>query len=154
MDRDRTPMVDSPPLQRFGWPELAYGLAPAAGAHYSQKVDGAYLQRLVSVFVTLTTDANVADRSVVVEYRDANDRRYQVSGAPVSQTASSEDDWAFNVFQPRAEWPVDSGIVIPLMPTLLLPTHSWRVYVSGIQAGDQLSNVRYVFERFYSTDVA
>ena len=146
-------MVDSPPLRRFGWPELAYGTAPAAGAHYVQTVDGAYLQRLVSVFVTLTTDATVADRTVVVDYLDAAGERYQLSGAPLAQTASSANDWSFNVFQPRAEWTVDGSAIIPLAPTLLLPTHSWRVYVSGIEAADQLSNVRYVFERFYSADV-
>jgi hypothetical protein len=143
--------LDSPPLVRYGLPEYRLGDAPAAAAHFVQAVEGAFFVRLVSLHVRLVTDANAANRTVLVEYRDDADRRYDLSGAPVTQPASTTTDWIFSAFQAQAEWEIDGTVLVPLHPVLLLPTHDFRVFVDNVQAGDQLSLVRFVWERFYTT---
>lgn len=144
------PLLDAPPLRRYGLPEYVQGASPAAGAHFVQAITGQYHTRLVSVFARLVTDATAAARTVLVEYRDAEDNRFVFSGAPVTQSASDTIDWAFHVFHSQAEWEIDNSILIPLAPILLPPTFDFRVFVGSIQAGDQLSQVRFVWERFYS----
>lgn len=144
-------LIDSPRLERYGFPSLEFGTSPAAGAHFVQPIEGGYFARLLSVHCRLVTSADVADRTVVVEYRDGQDQRYMLSGAPVSQTASSTNDWDFAVGTPRAEWPVDSSILVPLAAAILEPGQDFRIYVSGIEATDQLSAIRYTWERFYSS---
>ena len=144
------PLLDAPPLTRYGLPELVYGISPAAGADFTQAVEGQVYVRLVSVFCRLVTDATVAAREVVVEYRDAADLRFGLSGAPVTVAASTTVDYAFSVFQGQADWPADTTILVPLAPVLLLPTWDFRLHIVNVQATDQISRIRYTWERFYA----
>lgn len=146
------PLLDAPELLRYGPPEYVKGDQPAAGAMFSSEVGGGYWTRLLSVHVRLVTDANAADRTVLVEYRDDADLRYMVSGAPVTQPASTTTDWTFDPWQAQAEWEVDATVLVPLKPLLLLPSHDFRVFVDNVQAGDQLSRIRFWRERFYPPD--
>lgn len=139
---------DAPPLPRYGLPELVYGQTPAAGAHFTQAIGGSYYARLLSVFCRLVTDGTAGDRQVVVEYRDAGANRFGLSGVNVTQAASLTGDWYFSLFQPYVSATVDSTALAPLSPLLLEPTWDFRIYVSGIQATDQLSRIRFVWERF------
>jgi hypothetical protein len=150
MSHARIPELDAPPLVRYGWPDLVYGDSPAAGAMYTFPITGRFLQRPISIFVRLVTDANVASRTVAIEFRDDAARRFNLCGAPVTQSASSTNDWVFSVWQEQAEWSVDSSIIVPLASVLLVPTYDFRIYVSNIQAGDQLSLIRIQRERFFS----
>lgn len=144
------PLLDSPPLARYGLPELVYGASPAAGANFSQAIDGAHLTRLVGLYCTLTTSSDVADRYVSVQYRDAAGNTYAVSGAPVATTASSTQAFYFSAFLGTADWPVGATVLAPLAPILLVPTHTFRIVVTNIQAADALTTIRYVQERFFS----
>lgn len=145
------PLLDAPPLERYGLPEYVQGASPAAGADFVQALGGNYHVRLVSLFCRLVTSAVVAAREVVVEYRDAEDNRFALFGAPVTVSALDTVDYAFSVFQPRAEWSVDDSIIVPLGPVLLPPTYDFRVHVVNMDATDQLSRVRFVWERFYTS---
>jgi hypothetical protein len=142
--------LDSPPFQRYGFPSLNYGVSPAAGADFTQEVGGTYFARLVTVFCRLVTSGDVADRSVVVEYRDQDSNRYALAGASTTAPASTTIDYAFNVFQPEVVYPVDSTILVPLPPVVLNPTDDFRIHVVGVQAADQLSRIRFKWELFYS----
>lgn len=148
----RTPILDAPPLVRYGLPEYLKGATPAVAAHFVQELGGNFFTRLLSVFVRLETDENAANRTVLVEYRTDEDARFMISGAPVVQTATTTTDWEFDVFQGQAEWTIDDSILVPLKPFLLPPAFDFRVFVDNIQAGDQLSLVRFTWERFYTTN--
>jgi hypothetical protein len=152
MTRRHTPFPDSPALVRYGLPSLERGASPAAAADFVQAVEGNYFVRLLSLHVRFVTDANVADRELCLEFRDEGDNRYDLSGAPVEQTASTTTDYIFSVFQGQAEWPVDSSVLVPLHERILPPTHDFRVHIVNAQAGDQLSRIRFVWERFYTHD--
>lgn len=142
--------LDSPPLQRYGFPQLVKGTSPAAATDFTQEVAGTYYARLVSVFCRLVTDANAANREVVVEYRDQDANRYALAGASTVVTASATQDYAFCAFQPEVVFPVDSTILVPLPPILLGPTDDFRIHLVNAQAGDQLSLIRFKWELFYS----
>jgi hypothetical protein len=144
------PALDSPPLERFGYPELVYGAAPAAGADFSYAVTGAYFVRLVSVYCKFVADANVASREVVVSYEDAGGNRYGLAGINTTVTAGNTAYYAFSALQPEAIATVDSSALAPLSSLLLPPTHGFKLHVVNVQAGDQLSQIRFVVERFYT----
>jgi len=144
------PVLDAPPIARYGLPEYVKGESPAAGAHFEQTIEGRYHTRLVSVFCRLVTSATVANRSVLIEYRDGEDNRFAVSGTATVQAASLTVDWAFNAFLPEPVAAVDVTNLVPLAPILLPPTFDFRIFVANVQVADQLSRIRFVWERFYS----
>jgi hypothetical protein len=146
------PVLDAPPLRRFGGPELVFGANPAAGADFVQEGDSGYFVRYLSVFCRLDTDANVANREVVVEYRSGENLRFGLYGAPVTWPANEVAEYAFSAYQPRAEWEVDSSVIVPLGPVLLPLGSDMRIHVVNVQATDQLDRVRFVRERFYPPD--
>lgn len=150
MHKLAAPALDSPPLQRYGFPELVYGAQPAAGAHFTPTMDGRFHVRLVSLYCKFVADANVASREVVVEYREAGALRYALAGINTTVTAGLTAYYAFSAFQPEAVATVDSSALVPLPGIILPPTHDFRLYVLNVQAGDQLSAIRFVWERFYS----
>jgi hypothetical protein len=146
------PLIDTPAMRRYGPPELMFGANPAAGADFVFDEDSGYWWRLVSVFCRLVTSADVADRELVVEYRDVQDQRFALYFAPVAVTASTTVDFAFSVFCPRAEWEQDASIIAPLGADLLYPGCDFRIHVANIDNTDQLSRIRFQLERFYPPD--
>lgn len=151
MHGPRTQFVDSPALVRYGLPEYARRDNPAAGAHLVETIPGDFFARLISIHVRLVTSATVANRTVLVEFRDDGDNRYDLSGGGPTQAASTTLDWIFNVFQREAVFPVDDTVLMPLHEVILPPTHDFRVFVDNIDTTDQLSRIRMVWERFYTT---
>lgn len=150
MRRPRDIFLDSPALQRYGVPERVAPTSPAAGADFTQTVDGAFYARLVAVFVRLVTDANVANRLVVVDYRDSAGNRYDVQGPNSTQAASTTLDYCLSAFQADEKANIDGTALATLHPMLLLPSDQFRIHVQNMQVGDQLSRIRFTWERFYS----
>lgn len=141
------PVVDAPPLVRHAPPELVIAASPAAGAEFTQAVDG-YWWRLLTIFVRIVTDANAANRTILIEYRDQAGNVYHRNGNPVTYPASQTEDFSFSCFHPRGEWEVSATNLVPLAPLMLPPTHVFAIAVTNVQATDQLSRIRYVVERF------
>jgi hypothetical protein len=151
MHAARAPLLDAPPLVRYGLPEYVRRDNPAAGAEFTEELGGNYFVRLVSLFVRIVTNATVATRTLRLEYRDAADNVYHVNGNPVTYPASSTEDFAFSAFHPHGEWEVSATNLVPLAPLLLPPTHDFHIEVTNIQVGDQLSAISFVWERFYTS---
>lgn len=150
MEELLAPELDSPPLRRYGLPQLVFGTSPAANTDFSQSIDGWYLCRLLSVFCRLVTDGNAANREVVLSFEDSAGSRYCVAGAATVVTASTTVDYSFQALANESAWSIDSSIVVPFSPLILLPTHQWKLHLVNGQAGDQLSRVRFVREQFYN----
>lgn len=135
-----------------GFRELVTGTTPAAGADFTQQLEGRYLTRLLSVHVRLVADGTAANREVVLEYRNDANLRVTLAGAPVTWPASSTVDYEFNIHQGQAEWVVDSSVLVPL-PALFLPAGwNFRVHVVNMQATDALSAIRIYWERFWTDE--
>lgn len=123
---------------------------PAAGADASVTMEGRYTTRLVCLHAKLVTDNNVANREVVLSYRDQGALRYSLDGAAVTVAASTTFEYVFKRGIGTAEFPCDSTALIPMTPIFLPPAWSLLVHVVNRQAGDQLSELRGVWERFYT----
>ena len=134
-----------------GFQELVPGTSPAAGADFTQLIDGRYTTRPLSVFARLVTDGNAANRELVLEYRNDQNVRFAVAGAPVTVAASTTTDYYFGTHLGQPDWPADSTILVPLAPVFLRAGWNLRLHVVSAQAGDQLSRISILWER-YSTD--
>lgn len=147
------PVLGAPPLRRFSPPEAVRGVTPSAGANFTQEIDDGKWWRLLSLFVRLNTDANVAARTLRIEYRNDEGALLHVNGNPVTYPASTtNEDFSFSVWHPRGEWEVATTNLVPLAPMLLQPAWDFRVAVNNIQAGDTLTLIRFVVEKFYPPD--
>lgn len=146
----RTPAVDSPPLLRYGLPDIEVRTSPAAATDYSETITGTYIERLLTVWCRLVTASDVGNREVVLQFLDANGNVYRNCGAAVTVPASTTIDYSFSVFQPITEFPVDSTILVPLDPLLLQPSLKWKLHIVGVLTTDALSRIRVSRERFYS----
>lgn len=146
------PVLDAPPLRRYGLPEYVQAASPAVATAFTQAIESRYHTRLLTLFCRLVTDANAANRTLRLEYLDDSGNIFHVNGNPVTYPASSTEDYAFSAFHPRGEWEVAGTNLVPLGPILLPPTFSFRITVNNVQAGDQISRVRFLWERFYTGD--
>lgn len=133
--------------------ERVKGIAPAAATDYAVTMEGRYVTRLVALKVLLTTDANAANREVVLEYRNAEAERIALFGAAVVVTASDTVTYFFERGIPEAQWSVDDSILVPIADMPLLPSESFRVHIVNVQAADTLTVIRYTWERFYTDAV-
>jgi hypothetical protein len=145
------PELDAPRLVRYGLPDLYYATSPAAGATYSETIGGSFYTRLVGVYVQLVTSSTTADRYVSIEYLDEQSNVIFASGPAVAVTASATQLLHFSPLHYESAWPVGSHVISPLAPLLLYPLWKWRIQVLNIDTTDQLSKIRVVRERFYTT---
>jgi hypothetical protein len=150
MPHPRAPLLDAPPLVRHGLPIYETRANPAAGAQFTETIDGNFLTRLVTLSVRIVTDANAANRTLRLEYLDTQGNVFAVAGNPVTYPANSTEDYFFDVWQGQGEWEVNAANLVPLKPLLLPPTFAFRIAVNNIQATDQLSRIRFTWEQFYT----
>jgi len=145
-------LVDPYRRTKEGFRETIKGVAPAAATDFAVTMDPRYVTILTSVFVRLTTDANAANREVVLEYRTNEALRFMLMGAPVVVTANDVVDYAFEAGLGQPDWPIDDSIVVPILPHPLVGTESFRLHIVNVQAADTLTLIRYTWERFYTDD--
>ena len=143
------PLLDSPPLRRQSPPQLVRGADPGANTNFQAKVDDGLLWRLVSVYVLLTPDANAANREVTIDYQTPEGGVYSRDGAAVTVPASDATAFHFSAFRDEDKWEVNSTVLTTLTPLLLPMGHSFNIVTVNKQAGDTLTLIRYVVEKFY-----
>ncbi len=146
----RSPGIDSPPLVRYGFPDVDVRTSPAAATDYTETIPGPYIERLLTVWVRLVCAADVGNREVVLQFLNSAGNVYRNCGAAVTVSAGTTIDYSFSVFQPFPEFPVDSTILVPLDPVLIQPSLGWKLHIVGALTTDQLSRIRVSRERFFS----
>lgn len=145
------PLLGSPALERYGYPEFKTFTSPAAGADFSYSVPGDFYVRLLAVYCKFVADANVASREVVLSYEDSGGNRYDLMGANTTITAGNTGYYSFSAFQSYATATVDSSVLVPIHPVILSPTQVFKLHVVSVQAADALTQIRAIWERFYTT---
>lgn len=143
------PDLDAPPLRRQSPPTVYRGADPGANTNFTQAIDDGLWWRLVSLFVRLTPDANAASREVTIEYRNEADDVYARFGAAVTVPASDTTDFYFDCFRTTDEWEVNSTVLVQLSPIILPQGHKFGIVLVNKQAGDTLTRIRYIAEKFY-----
>jgi hypothetical protein len=128
--------------------------SPGAGAALTQalSVGGNYPMRLLSARAQLVTSATVANRSISVRFLDSDGNTVEDNGPGVFQTASDTVVYQGQIRRSMSEWS-SSGtdrttVYFPLNDVVLSPGDSVSVRVGNMQAGDQLSAIVLVVERF------
>lgn len=109
---------------------------PAAGADWSLTVPAGHLYELLTVWAKLTTDANAANRSVVLGVSDGDATFLQLP-PPALQTASLAYDYAWA--QHGADHGGAPGQAIGLPRLVLEPGWVLSVTTANVQVGDQWS---------------
>ena len=141
-------LMVSPPGYAVGWQEPVYMPAPAAGQNWLHPVDGRYYERLVSARFTLTTSAVVATRACQVRLMDGNGNI--VLTIPVSGGVTAGGSVSVNaVAGAPAVTTGTQGDIATFIPDLLIPPDwSWGSHVVAMDAGDQVSGIVLLVQRF------
>lgn len=135
-------------------PEVVAQTSPAAGANFTYTCEPPWIQRLVAVTCTYVADANVADRTVLLEYLDGNGNIFYREGQGAVVQATTTEVFSFQRNRGEADFDTNGFAFLPLLDCWLTGGQSVRLVVSGIQATDQLSAIRFTWERYLSERAA
>lgn len=128
--------------------QVVLGSNPGANTNFTLLNDARWIWRPVSCVFTITTDANVANRYVTIEMADGGARSYAVSAAAVVVTASTTQRFCGTILRGTSEWNTGTDVLFPLSPVFLWPGDTFKITIGSIQAGDTITNIRFVFDRF------
>lgn len=122
---------------------------PAAGANLAFTIDGRSTVRVVGARCNVTTDANVANRFVSLDYINARAQTMMRNAAGLVVTASTTNQkFEWNAQRTDAQWAANTPVLLPLFPLFLSPGSVVQITVDSIQAADQISLASLVVERF------
>lgn len=131
--------------------QVILGANPAAGSNFVLTIDARWVWVPVSAVFTLTTDANVANRYVTVEYAQDGQNPYAVSGAAVVFTANGTQRYAGDRARGVAEWNAGTDVLFGLAAGYLRGGSTFTIRVGSIQVGDTLTKIVLTFDK-YPTD--
>ena len=141
------------PAYAVGWQEPVYLADPAVGQNFVHTVDGRFFTRVVAVQFTLVTSAVVANRFPALILSDTNGKTITSVPAGGTVAASSSLFVFLNVNGPAYAFG-NSGGTFGSMPDLLVPPGwVWQSSIAGMDAGDQISSIVLLLQR-YPNDTA
>lgn len=116
--------------------------AVAVASGFTYNVPRSETQLLLAVTFQLVTDANAANRRVVVNYRDSNNTTFAAIPAPFIQTATLTTVYTFALGASVGgdDGAANIGGALPYLP--LKGGESVVVTITNVQAGDQASSIR------------
>ena len=122
------------------------GTDPAAGAEISEIVPARTRWRLISIYLSLTTDTTVINRRIRLIIENPTNSLFQIYLSTL-QTASATWYYSFSKIS-TPETRVFSRIYIPI-PTFILPTLSnIRTVTDNLQAGDNYGTPQILVEEW------
>lgn len=138
--------------RRQGTLDVINPASPAAGSNFSFTVGSLNVvaARLISVRATITTDANVANRYFALDFIGGRSLT-MIRNAPTllvtANTAATVFQW--DIAHSLSEWNTSTPVYAPLVDTLLLPGWSIQLTIDSIQAGDTITAIAIVLEKYY-----
>lgn len=136
------------PSFAVGWQEPVYIPDPAAGATWKHTVDGRYFERIVSVRWGYLASAEVVNRYPLLTWRDANGTI--VLRTPAMEVIVAGNNLSMNsTVDGYSDFGRNQGEQFGGLPDLMIPA-GWSLAgdVVGIDAGDQVSGVVLLVQRF------
>jgi hypothetical protein len=138
-----TQNVVPPVAGRVGYQDLLRPDAPAAGSDFTLTVTGDKALWPLSVVCRLTTDANPANRTLTLEYRDSDGTAYLIAGPNLTIAASQQQRFAWHPEAGVGFWPVGADTAIsPLPQQIIYAPNALVLHIGSVQAGDQLDLIR------------
>lgn len=129
---------------------MVAGAQPAAAAAFAFAPPGQYVSLLTSLTFTFVADANVANRSVRLEWDDGNGLIFAGEGTGGVVQASTTSRFRANLDRAAADWDLNNFQYVPLPLVYLQPGQLFRISLTNPQAADQLSAIVMLWERFSS----
>jgi hypothetical protein len=131
------------------YPDTIDVTTPAAGATASYTVPGDYYVRVVAARLSITTDANAANRLITLDYISGRGVTYMQNGAGLVVTASTTAQvFQWDAHRTVAEWAANTPVFAPLLSAFLPPSWVIKFNVANIQATDAISALRLWVENF------
>lgn len=124
---------------------------PAAGGGLTRVIEAGYTVRPLALHFRIVTDGNAGNRTVYVQFQDDGGVAFASMLAPVNVAASTTVDFSFWRGLGQADWIGTTPILVPLMEAFLPPAYKIVVSIDTVKAGDQLSRIRLLQEK-YPTD--
>ena len=122
---------------------------PAAGANLAFTVPADRVMRVLGARFNVTTDANVANRFVSLDYINARAQTMMRNAAGLVVTASTTNQKFEGTCQRTdAQWATNTPVLFPVFPLFLYPGSIVQITLDSIQATDQISLASLVVERF------
>lgn len=135
------------------YPQWVAVTTPAAGATASYTVTGLAGIRPLAARLSITTDANAANRLITVDYIDAKGNAWLRNGAGLVVTASTTaQTFEFDAHRGVAEWATNTPVFAPLAPFFLPPGFSVKFNVTNIQTTDAINGLALWFDTFQTDD--
>lgn len=122
---------------------------PGAGLNATFPVPGDFGMRVLAASATLSTDANVANRLLSLDYlapRTSTPIRNAMAFVVTAGTANQAFHW--NRDRTRGEQAANTPAFVPLLDFFLLPAWSVRFTVDAIQSGDTLTSIVLYVQKF------
>lgn len=121
---------------------------PAVATGTSYKVPGDGMERLLCCSATLVSDNNAANRSVVLSLEDGDGNVLLQLPPNAVQAASLTVRYSWSVHASSLTATVAGAQLIQIPPLILQPQWQWVWTIGSVQAGDQLSAIAGLIERF------
>ena len=123
---------------------------PAAGANLTVTIPNQRFVVVRSLQVTLTTDANAANRLLSVDYLLGTRATAVRNMATVAITANTTaQQFQFDNQHTVSEWNTNTPVFVPLLPLPLPNGWTVQVTVDNIQVGDTLTSCKVVVDRYW-----
>jgi len=145
-------MVNAPGYA-VGWQVPVYLPDPAAGAGWSYKVDGRYYERVIAVTFTFNADGVVANRLMVLQLLDQDGR--VIIEAQCGNPVAAGSFLTVNLVSDGPGYDTGgAGHSYGYVPGFLVPPGwSWSLFTESFDAGDQITDVVLLVQRFPSDTV-
>lgn len=139
----------SPFAHGVGYQDVLFPASPAAGANLAVTVEGRNWLRVLGARLNVTTDANVANRFVSLDYVNARGQTIMRNAAGLVVTASTTNQrFEWTAQRTDAQWAANTPVLVPVYPLFLAPGSVVQFTLDSIQVGDQVSGAVLVVERF------
>jgi hypothetical protein len=144
-------MINHPYTEGLFSPENDAQVNPAAGANVTYTLDANIKVQITGFRFTLTTDANAADRRVMIYGYIAAAIHY-LTTASVIQTASLTRTYNFHVGLAPLDAGADTAQIFCPLPDnfFLMGGNSVRSMINNLQATDQISGTVISFKQWTS----
>lgn len=133
----------------FGYQDTLDPANPGAGNNLSILVGGENWLRVLDAIATINTDANAANRFVSLDFINPRGITYVRNAAGLVLTANTTNQvFMWSEQRTDAQWAANTPVLAPVSSVFLPPGSTVQITVDNKQAGDTITAVHLVVERF------
>jgi len=145
-------MPRHPVPQMFGDPWIATPANPAAGANLIYTLPAGYRYQIMAVRMTLATDANVANRNLILQVTDAVPNTLWEVMNLINHAANTTTNYTFSDHG-YSHTAFFASRMIAACPIRMTLRAGWiiRTLINNVQVGDQISTAVLTFHRWEET---